>query len=204
MRLTLSFVLFFVFFTDCTTHDLENKCLVRNLQDMTNYSVTLTSTTPDGVKVDTSKNNIDLDLIDCVINEVESCLQRKFPTGKISDSVAKESRCLSTIELPFDRECITIKIPDDWHVGCSGEQLLSIPAPLEGCTIKNENYPIECGCYWRGAVQDNRTIVVTPNLKLLPDWLIRTSTGCLNPWGSTELSECAQPVTRCSQQVVKP
>lgn len=49
-----------------------------------------------------------------------------------------------------------------------------------------------CQCQCRATIQGNRTIVVTPNLRLYPAELVRLVTGCNYVWTKT-LGECAQP-----------
>lgn len=128
-------------------------------------------------------------LVDQAFREVEDCLSDAFPLGETTAHQAAD--CTATVlDLPIKRQCISVKIPDDWFWNSDQtEQLLSIPAPEELCQAKN--LPGK-GCYWRAGIQNSTTILTTPNLKLLKDPLIRIVTSCNNPWADPRLAICAR------------
>lgn len=181
------------------------------------FDVNPTVTTPKGVRVDPSGNEVDAAAIDCIIDKVEACLIKKFGNpAVIPADLAKSASCPhTTFTLPIKREELILKIPDEipshlvgldwqpetreglgWHLNCSGtEQLLTLAAGSAGCVAKGLTPTNSCPCRWRANMLDSHTIVATPSLYLFPDWLIRYSTGCQNPWGNAEFAECATPYT---------
>ena len=154
---------------------------------MANYSVD-PERTNDGIEYDGPAHP---SLIDQAFKEVEECLSDTLPLGEIPEDLRRVADCtVSVFHLPIRRECISVKIPDDWFWNQDKtEQLLPIPAPEELCQAKNLSGE---GCYWRAGIQDNTIILTTPNLKLLKDPLIRIITGCNNPWADPRLSECVR------------
>jgi hypothetical protein len=132
--------------------------------------------------------------IDRLTNEVESCLAEEFGNPPvIPDDVINQSYCLyNTFDIPFPRECITVKVVDDWVWSCDGtQQLIPQEAPQELCDAKGLSYDPNCPCRWRAGIQDNHIIVVTPDLFLYKDPLIRLMTSCNNPWAHPKISKCA-------------
>jgi hypothetical protein len=168
-------------------------------QNQTNYKVTATQTTANGIKVDSSGQAINLSKIDRLTDEVERCLIAQFGNPPIVPPiVVMQGLCQSnTFDLPIKRACLTVKVPSDWFIsqyeyGGSKHQLLPYPAPEQGCLDKG----LPAGnCYWRAGIQNNLTIVVPPSFYLYKDPLIRIVTGCNNPWGSPPLAVCANPST---------
>ena len=69
-------------------------------------------------------------------------------------------------------------------------QMLPAPAPEAYCEAKGLNGP--CQCHWRAGIQANHYIVVTPNLYLLKDPIIRMTTGAAVAW-TPSLAPCAKP-----------
>lgn len=161
-----------------------------------NYQVSYNAITPSGIKVDTSGQLIRLDTIDVLTNEVETCLEKNFGSPPhIPQEVRNASYCVvSDFNLPCDRDCFSVKVPDDWVMSCDGsQQLLPTEAPQELCDAKGLTANPDCPCRWRAGIQNNNIIVTTPSLYLYKDPLIRIITGCNNPWAHTRLAECAQP-----------
>lgn len=170
-----------------------NICLDYNYENQFNYNINVTNITKDGINVDSSGQHVNLDEIDRLTNETERCLVRLFGNPPhIPDYIAESSDCLyNSFEIPFNRECVVVKIPDDWVYSCDRtQQLLPHRAPQELCNQKGLQYNQNCPCLWRAGIQDN-SIVVTPNLYLYKDPLIRLTTGCNNPWAHSLLAKCA-------------
>ena len=162
------------------------------------YDTNFTQTTASGVRVDSSGQYVNLDTLDYVVTTVETCLSERFPNG-LSSALAKKAGCYSPWQgsiRPLDRDCVGIKIPEHWRISCdSKQQLLDRNAPQEGCIAKGLNRDFnECPCSWRAGIQEDSTIVVTPDLYMLPDPLVRWMTGCLNVW-IEEISPCVRPLT---------
>lgn len=188
------FTILFLFSFGC-----NNDCPdTYHFKDQTSYEVNPEFTTKNGIAVDPTGQNISPDLIDGLTDEVENCLIEAFGFPPvIPEEVMRDSMCVGeTFDLPIHRECLTVKIPDDWLLSCDGsQQLLPNIAPRELCEAKGLTPTPECPCRWRAGIQDNQTIVVTPSLYLYKDPLIRIVTGCNNPWGHPILSHCAKPST---------
>ena len=161
------------------------------------YNIQPEFTTPGGIKVDPTGQDISAELVDRLVNEVEQCLAEQFPGGKIPAEVRIAAQCQAeSFDLPVHR-CFTVKIPDDWELACanSAEQVLPrshtiyVP-PDELCLAKGIIPTPECPCRWRAGLQDDDIIVTTPNFRVFKDPLIRMITGCNNPWVEP-LATCA-------------
>lgn len=178
-----------------TNCGIDDSCPRWNYYNQFNYKTNFNQTTPIGIKVDTSGQDMSLVLIDELTLKVEDCLNKNFPDGKIPDDVYKAGQCSTkTLELPCDKDCLKVKIPNDWLWSCDGtQQLLPSQAPKALCEAKGLHPTAECPCRWRAGIQDDSIIVATPNLHLYKDPLIRYITGCNNPWFHPKLAECANP-----------
>ncbi len=163
------------------------------------YDVNPTIVTLEGIKIDPSSNTVSGEAVDCMVDKIEQCLLRKFGNPpRIPPEVMKDAYCVdATFAFPIPRACVTVKVVDDWRLNCDGtQQLLKWRPPDDsGCLAKGLTPTPDCPCSWRGGVQDEHTVVVTPSFYLFPDWFIRVYTGCLDPWGSPALAECASPLT---------
>ena len=117
---------------------------------VTEYSIYPTEQTPQGIKVDPTKQNIDLVKIDTLTQELEECLKVSI------------------------RRCgFTVKVPDDWkYYQCSDRELFPCKDPSfqYGCA------KLDCPCGCTGVVQYPSVAVVTPNLSALKHELIHIVT----------------------------
>jgi len=175
----------------------------------TDFSIT----TPTGVRIDPSDNEIESGLVDVIIDRVEKCMYDKFLSGEnalyIPDDVRRAAYCTSVRpSYPVDRHKIYLKIPPKetgWHwSACSGQQVLVWETPdFSPCAEKGLVETVGCPCSWRAGVQDSGVIVATPNLYVFPDWFIRVHFGCLNPWGHPSIAECARPQTTLEGELVE-
>lgn len=127
-------------------------CRCKNL---TNYEVNANTTTPNGIEIDTSGFNLDLDAIDHATNDLEICLK-----------------------LSIDNNGFNIKVAPDWFVPTEKPDAQAFPCDLPSSQCGNK--PV-CVCY--GVVQPLRTVVITPNLAAYRHELIHlvTNTGHDNP-----------------------
>lgn len=169
-------------------------CLYRSYVSQFDYKVKISDTTPDGIQVDTSGQDIDLDKLDRLTRETELCLEAEFGNPPvIPEDVMLEGECTSnSFALPFHRECFDVKVPNDWVMSCDGtQQLLPALAPQQGCLDKGLEPNSDCPCRWRGGLQNSNTIVTTPSMIIYKDPLIRFGTGCNNPWNNHQLARCA-------------
>ena len=193
-RIILITVLPLFLFSNCIT---EDSCpVVYRYQDQTNYEITPEFVTPSGLAVDPTGQDVSAALVDELTDKVERCLIEEFGDPPvIPEDVMEKGMCRSnTFALPISRECLTVKVPDDWVMSCDQtQQLLPAPAPDQLCRDKGLEPSAECPCRWRAGIQDHQTIVVTPSFYLYNDPLIRIVTGCNNPWGHPALQRCATP-----------
>ncbi len=162
------------------------------------YDVSPSMTTPKGIKVDPSGQHINPARIDRLTDETERCLIETFGNPpKLPPDVVRDGKCQGdTFALPPRRQCITVKVPNDWHLNCDKtEQVLPQDAPVGGCEEKGEHPSEVCHCHYRAGLQNDQTIVTTPNMLVYKDPLIRIITGCGDPWHSPPLAKCATPTT---------
>ncbi len=134
---------------------------------------------------------LDQALVDSTVRNVVECLA---PLKKqwLTPQETYEAQCygMPTLEI---RSCMLVKLAPDWYTSkCSGEQIFPCNVPLVSCTSKGFIPTAECPCACRAMIQDNTTIIVTPNLKLLPAYLTTLLTSCNNPWTET-LAKCSDP-----------
>jgi hypothetical protein len=151
------------------------------------YDVDPDRITPQNIAVDSSGQAVNYFMIDVLTDKVEECLARSFPGGVMPETVWGPGGCRRHSFRPhIRRECLTVKVAPDWWVGKSGDQLLPWGNGGE-CQEKGFG---PGPCYFRATIQDDLTIVVTPNLKLYAGPLVQIATGCELPWSSPELSAC--------------
>lgn len=137
------------------------------------YLVAASQVSPSGIRFDDSDQHISGALLDRLVGEVETCLQKSI-----------------------DRRSFVVKVPADWSLSCDGsQQILSSRAPDAGCIAKGEQPTPACPCRWRAVVQGPNVIVATPSLYLFKDALTRFVTGSQNPWADPALAKCAAPTT---------
>jgi hypothetical protein len=166
---------------------------VGQFANVTTYGVSPSDRTPEGVVVDASGFKVDLAAIDSHIDKVEQCLRDKYPDGSLPADVVKNGHCLSDKFDPvIQRSFLTVKVAPDWHNGCLNEQVFPCGVDPKYCEAKGITPTPECPCECRGAVQDNDTIVTTPDLHLFDNDLIRVVTTCNYIW-IAGLQECFAP-----------
>lgn len=169
-------------------------------EDQTGYNVNAEELTKSGISVDRSGVDVSLAEIDRLVDEVEECLAKKWPGGKMSDEERWGARCHNRgFNLPISRECLTVKIAPDCTLNHDGTQELMpwlAPGSCEGKYDTDEEGPSEeWPCKWRAGIQDNHTIATGTSLYLLKDVLIRIATGCVGVREYPPLAECARPST---------
>jgi hypothetical protein len=139
------------------------------------------------------EGDLDLAAVDAHTDAVEACLRAKYPDGKLPPAVVAAGHCLyDTIELTVHRDCLTVKLAPDWRWSCDGkEQVFPCSVDPALCEAKGIHPTAECPCSCRSAIQDDGVIVVTPNLHLYDNDLIRLQTSCNFIW-IPGLQECFQ------------
>lgn len=172
------------------------QCYFNHYSNYSNYTVSVEGETPAGIAYDSTGHALDAAEVDRRVDAVEACLTKLYPDGVLPESVRQAGSCLWA-KLRFGttvkRQCLTVKIAPDWHWSCDGkQQVFSCNAPEAGCLAKGRVPTPECPCCWRGLVQDETTLVTTPDLHLLTADLIRVVTSCNNIW-VPGLQECYVP-----------
>lgn len=159
------------------------------------YDVTHTSKTPKGISFDSSGMHISGELIDRLTDEVETCLNGF--AGTLPEDVSRASGCPTTTLNPIDRSRFVVKVASNWQLNCDRtEQVLPVLAGGAGCVAKGLVPTQSCPCRWRAGIKCPNVLIVTPSFFLYKDVLIRYITGCINPWASPALAECATPTTQ--------
>lgn len=174
----------------CQSGTYDTCYLNYGFRNYTNYKIQVTGSTELGILVDDPLNQLDLQKIDSIIQEVVQCT--KDATFNRTPEELAANECFTDKTDISVKSCLTIKTAPDWHISsCTGEQVFSCNVGNTRCQEKGQNNP-GCICSCRAAIQDSDVIVTTPNLKLLPAYLVTVLTGCLSPW-SGRLAECSRP-----------
>ncbi len=172
-------------------------CEHRLYADQTAYGIEPMAMTDKAIAVDDSGQQIPLAVIDRLVDEVEACLIGKFgPEPRLSADFMRSNDCdRGTFTLPIRRECLTVKIPDDWVYSTDGKRmLLNALAPDEGCLAKGLKPDKKHPCRWQAGIQGSNAIVVPPSLYNFKDPLLRIVTRCNNIWFDPGgLTDCARP-----------
>lgn len=170
-------------------------CYDNHYSDVVSFSTQPNTKTPSGIQVDTSGFSVDLAAIDTKVLNVENCLKAKYPNGVLPPDVVVNGQCIrNTFDTTIHRDCMRVKIASDWHVGCSGEQVFPCNVPIKLCEDKGimidphckqgqaPSPDCPCPCECRSAIEQNDTVITTPDLRLFDDALMRLTTGCNFIW----------------------
>lgn len=125
------------------------------------------------------------------LEEVEACLA-PLKTKWLSDEENAQAECIGRSGAALElRSCLRVAVAPDWHLNCSGtEQVFTCSVGPQRCLEKGQYPTPECPCSCRAQIQDQTTIWVTPNKKLLSAYAVTLLTGCLSPWTPT-LAPCS-------------
>lgn len=138
------------------------------------YHVTNPETTPSGIEVDRGGQDVSLEALDAAATAVTDCL------ATLPEDVPKGQR---------PGTAFSIVVAPDWETSCTGEQVLPVPVAEAGCLAKGQEQ--SCQCRYRAGIACPGTLVVTPNLKLLGDVMVRYLRDLDNPWKDPRLVACA-------------
>lgn len=184
-----------VLFSGCPSTGENISCYPSHqFSSFTQYSFRGTYSTPRyGIEVDDPQRQLDIPQLEGTLSNVEACMQQ-FVTVPLTEVELKEADCVGAV-VPEVRSCLQIQTAPDWQLSaCTGEQVFPCAVGNQRCFEKEQIPTEQCPCSCRAIVQDNQTIIVTPNLRLLPANLVTLMTGCLNPWGG-RLGQCASTST---------
>jgi hypothetical protein len=168
----------------------KDSCYRNWYRNGTNYRVTPDVRTPEGIAIDTTGHQIDLNRVDSLTTALEQCLERTI-----------------------NRSCFAIYIVNDWYTSAvdAQQQVFTCSYGNGPCESKiesgrllrenvcrkppNEPCPpgtYRCGC--RGAIQDDFYIIVTPDLRMYTAELARMVTGVNNIWEIANIRQCIVPI----------
>lgn len=175
-----------------------NPYSIDNYLNVTHYPVNYTQHTAQGIGVDGA---LDVADIDRRTDEVEACLIKLFPDGKLPMDVIENSHCIEATFVPeIQRKYIGVKLAPDWYNSCyaedysyvgpgNGEEIFPAMVDPALCEAKGFKVTDACPCGVRSIIQDNSVIVTAPNMHLYKAELIRLVTGCNDIWTSV-LASC--------------
>jgi hypothetical protein len=122
--------------------------------------------------------------------KVRDCLAPLQARGGLSPEESRAAECYGTPTYEI-RSCIKVAVAPDWHKSaCSGQEVFPCSVGDSPCKAKGQVPTAQCPCYCRAMIQNNTTIWVTPNRKLLPAYAVTMLTGCNNPW-TPSLAPCS-------------
>jgi hypothetical protein len=153
----------------------------------TNYPVHVSARSNLGFGIDDPNNELDLSRLDKIVGDVRSCVES---LGQLTQNEVTQGNCLTYYPEPVIRPCLTVKTAPDWHWDCSGKEQVFGQAPDASCEAKGETPTAMCPCGFRAIIQDNCTIVTTPNMKILAGQLATLLTTCNDSWVG-RISKCA-------------
>lgn len=127
-----------------------------------------------------------------LLSRVAACLA-PLRQHWLSSEEAQAAECLPRENAVLEvRSCLRVAVAPDWSYGsCGGmEQVFPCQIGPERCLEKGLHPTLACPCMCRAQIQDETTIWITPNRKLLAAYAVTMLTGCLSPWTST-LAPCS-------------
>lgn len=159
----------------------------------------LTGITPLGIRIDKTKNEIDIEKIDKIVLSLYSCLEKEFSTLELPKSVRSNAWCNNIHKeyRPYQTciNCMKIKFPK-FVIGQMGDQLLDIEAPEDACERKGLAVSKKYPCRWRSVMTENNIILSTPDMSVLPQTILEYITGCWLVWEDPRLAKCLDNATR--------
>lgn len=165
-------------------------CYGGGYADVTSYPFQETSRTASGIALDDPLGQLDSPEVDRQTAAVEACLRARFPGGQLPPDLARRADCLGDrVDLVAHRACLRVQVAPDWRVGCAGQEVFPCAVDPALCAAKGLRPTAECPCECRSAIQGDRTVVVTPDLRLYEGDLLRLQTGCNYVW-VPGLEEC--------------
>lgn len=171
----------------CTgTH--SQRPYVSHLASVTNYTVSTQRRSPAGVHYG---GDLDYLLLDQKVGRVAVCLR------DIKEPTPEEHAAMECLPGPIRRdvtlENFDVFLAPDWRKSaCSGELVFKCGIDPKYCLEKGVTPTEECPCRCRATIQNGRTVVTAPNMKLFNAELVRLVTGCNVIWNGP-LAECGAP-----------
>jgi len=165
--------------------------------NVTNYPVKIDRHTPSGIGIDDPDLLLSTGLVEQKALQLQDCLEKLATKAdlhriQLTREEAIAGQCLSMqipVYIKFDY--IQVKLAPDWYTStCTGQQLFPCSIDPKYCTEKKELDELSCACNCRSATQDNKTIIITPNLYLYKAELLRLMSGCNIIWNIPEFVNC--------------
>lgn len=143
-------------------------------------------TTRGGVLLHDPKLQLDDAHLDVIVDRLEFCATELRPTREQLVAGACPV-AVPWMKNGFRRDWFEIAVAPDWSTSaCTGAQVFPCFLTPAECARAIEDKPElrdkVCPCACRGTIQQNRTVITTPNMHLLPGMLFSLVTGCTNPW----------------------
>lgn len=151
-------------------------------------------TTPGGVLLYDPKREVVDARLDDVVSRLEACIATLSPTRDELVSGACPV-AVSWARSGFRRDWFEVAVAPDWgRSSCTGAEVFPCYVSPSDCARARADKGLtgDCPCACRGTIQNNRTVVITPNMQLLPGTLFSLVTGCTNPWHAP-FSACTAP-----------
>lgn len=164
--------------------------------NITAYRVVPDRRTSGGILVDDPSHLLADARIDAMTDAVEACLASAPDSWTAAQVEAGHCLGAETRHGAVRRDWFDVKVPPDWYTSpCTGEQLFPCDVDEGLCAAQKPELGQwserdDCPCACRGTVQDNRTIVTTPEAPLFKATLVKLVTGCYQPWAIEELRPC--------------
>lgn len=183
----MKFALLALLLAGCT-----NQCYPEaDYWNWTSYTTVITHDTPGGIHLDDPQHQLDPARVDRAVKNVVACLAQ-FKVQPMSTAELNAAECYGRPTLEI-RACLVVKVPD-WHPSCRDpkEEVFLCDVPNASCTEKGLTPTVECPCSCRAMIQDNTTLLTTPNMRLFPAYLTTLLTGCNRPWNN-RIASCSSP-----------
>ncbi len=171
-----------------------------NYQSVTSYDVVPDTYTPKGIGIDNSDNpgwQLDPAEIDFMVDSLEECLNANFAANPVipdyvaSPSVANCYRKDFSEGVNIERDCLTVKVPDDLYSSpCTGKLLFMCDVDPQLCADKGFSPNPDCPCSCRATIQDSNCIITEPTLEVFKGELARMVTSCNNVWVVEQIVPC--------------
>ena len=145
-------------------------CPIRNyhFRNITRYTTRVHVISASGIRVTDELGLLDTDELDRLTLEVEECLGRGM-----------------------DRDRFEVMVPADVYISpCTGSWLFPCDIDPQLCRDKGVEPTEECPCNCRGAIQNDRIILIAPDLVTYKLELVRLITRVNNPYSVEGLRKC--------------
>jgi hypothetical protein len=182
-------------FCACSDPCYNDECTVSIYQVDTDY--TFNGVVQNGLLVDVDGQEIDVDRLGFIVSQVFYRLEKAFPDFVLPSETRQQAQCDDLLPIIKSyrsaKHCLRFMFPSSWEVSKldPNEQVLKDKAPEMRCIEKG----LPRGdCRWRALYTQDGMVVSTPNMRLIPDVLVRWATSCNDLYSDPILATCAKPL----------